>query len=169
MFFASIILLALAATGFTQAPEGYRKVLITSMVDPTYVVVPKSATSGAGLVVQKRNDMPEQHWYIKSDNTTIQLANTTPALCVDAGAKTNWRDMGSLSVKPCNSTERAQAFTAMADGRIALTDSNPKECIDLQYMRATPNNPVGLYACAGLGNTGANDKGINWPLVDVTS
>ena len=44
-----------------------------------------------------------------------------------------------------------------------------EECIDLQYMRATQNNPVGLYACAGLGNAGAKDKGINWPLVQVTA
>jgi len=36
-------------------------------------------------------------------------------------------------------------------------------------MRATPNNPVGLYTCAGLGNTGAADKGLNWPLVNVTA
>ena len=43
-----------------------------------------------------------------------------------------------------------------------------EQCIDLQYMRATPNNPVGFYTCAGLGNTGAADKGINWPLLNVT-
>ena len=44
-----------------------------------------------------------------------------------------------------------------------------EECLDLQYLRATQNNPVGLYACAGLGNTGAKDKGINWPLVNATT
>jgi len=74
----------------------------------------------------------------------------------------------------------------MADGRIALIPSSPRkcfqilrdvsglipiteECIDLQYMRATANNPVGLYSCAGLQNAGAKDKGINWPLVNVTT
>lgn len=36
-------------------------------------------------------------------------------------------------------------------------------------MRATVNNPVGLYACAGLNNAGAGDKGINWPQVNVTA
>ncbi len=36
-------------------------------------------------------------------------------------------------------------------------------------MRATVNNPVGLYACAGLANAGAGDKGINWPLVNATA
>jgi hypothetical protein len=36
-------------------------------------------------------------------------------------------------------------------------------------MRATANNPVGLYSCAGLQNAGAKDKGINWPLVNVTT
>jgi hypothetical protein len=74
----------------------------------------------------------------------------------------------------------------MADGRIAVTGSAgtrkyknklyrgsketdliTEQCLDLQYMRATQNNPVGLYNCAGLGNTGAKDKGINWPLKDV--
>lgn len=49
----------------------------------------------------------------------------------------------------------------------SLGDS--EECIDLQYLRATENNPVGLYNCAGLGNTGAADKGINWPLVNATT
>lgn len=44
-----------------------------------------------------------------------------------------------------------------------------EECLDLQYMRATENNPVGLYNCAGLGNIGAADKGINWPLIDATA
>lgn len=44
-----------------------------------------------------------------------------------------------------------------------------EQCLDLQYMRATPGNAVGLYSCAGLGNTGAADKGINFPLVNVTS
>jgi hypothetical protein len=36
-------------------------------------------------------------------------------------------------------------------------------------MRAVENNAVGLYTCAGLGNTGAADKGINWPLVNATT
>lgn len=44
-----------------------------------------------------------------------------------------------------------------------------EECLDLQYMRATANNPVGMYSCAGLGNIGAKDKGINWPLVNATT
>lgn len=34
-------------------------------------------------------------------------------------------------------------------------------------MRATAGNPVGLYTCAGLGGTGAADKGIVWGFVDV--
>lgn len=46
---------------------------------------------------------------------------------------------------------------------------NSEECLDLQYLRATENNPVGLYNCAGLGNTGAADKGINWPLANATT
>lgn len=78
----------------------------------------------------------------------------------------------------------------MADGRIALEASpgtrkyseyivkrrrefgandKKEDCIDLQYLRATQNNPVGLYNCAGLQDSGAADKGINWPLVNVTT
>jgi hypothetical protein len=50
------------------------------------------------------------------------------------------------------------------------TNNNKTEqCVDLVYMRAVENNAVGLYTCAGLGNTGAADKGINWPLVNATT
>ncbi|CAG8955944.1 hypothetical protein HYFRA_00008798 [Hymenoscyphus fraxineus] len=80
----------------------------------------------------------------------------------------NWKDMGNIYLQNCSTTEVAQKWVAMKDGRIALGASSPQECIDLQYMRATANNPVGLYSCAGLGNTGAADKGINWPLVNAT-
>ena len=94
--------------------------------------------------------------------------------------------MANIYLKDCSDTEDGQKWNVMADGRIALELSSPRkqqklivprpeltleteECIDLQYMKATANNPVGLYACAGLGNTGAADKGINWPLVNVTA
>lgn len=102
-----------------------------------------------------------------------------------------WKDMASISLKECDDAADGQKWVVMADGRIALELSSPRkhspngklknisiipvlisqkteECIDLQYMRATANNPVGLYSCAGLGNIGAADKGINWPLVNVT-
>ncbi len=95
--------------------------------------------------------------------------------------------MANVSLKDCSDTEDGQKWTVMADGRIALTASSPRkffklfrrsvselipkieECLDLQYMKATANNPVGLYACAGLGNAGAGDKGINWPLANATA
>lgn len=51
MLAGSIILLALAATGLAQAPEGYRTVYMTSMVDTQYVIVPIAAEAGSGLVV----------------------------------------------------------------------------------------------------------------------
>ena len=51
MFAASLVLLALAATGFAQAPEGYRTVYMTSMVDTQYVIVAASPEAGSGLVV----------------------------------------------------------------------------------------------------------------------
>ncbi|TGJ84149.1 hypothetical protein E0Z10_g4617 [Xylaria hypoxylon] len=168
MLVTSVLLCAFAATGLAQAPEGYRSVYITSMVDAKFVVVPKARSSGSTLVIQTGAKKAEQQWYIKGgQNTQIQLANTT--LCVDAGAKSNWKDMASLSITNCSATSDGQKWNVMADGRIALQMSSPQECIDLQYMRATENNPVGLYACAGLGNIGAADKGINWPLTNVTT
>ncbi|KAK0667834.1 hypothetical protein QBC41DRAFT_227589 [Cercophora samala] len=174
MFSTSFLVLALAATGLGQVvvPEGYRKVYITSAVDTKFVIVPKAplpAKAGTGVVVQIKNDKPEQHWYLKDGpGVRIQLAETN--LCLDAGAKSNWKDMGTITLKECSATEPAQKWNVMADGRIALEDSpRPQQCIDLVYMRATPNNAVGLYTCAGLGNTGAKDKGINWPLVNATT
>ncbi|KAI0525949.1 hypothetical protein F5B22DRAFT_633309 [Xylaria bambusicola] len=168
MLVSSLLLCAFAATGLAQAPEGYRAVYITSMVNTKFVVVPKARTSGSTLVVKTAAAKPEQQWYIKGgQNTKIQLANST--LCVDAGAKSNWKDMASLSITNCSDTVDGQKWNVMADGRIALQLSSPQECIDLQYMRATENNPVGLYSCAGLGNTGAADKGINWPLANATT
>ncbi|KAI8629045.1 carbohydrate-binding module family 13 protein [Xylariaceae sp. FL1651] len=168
MLGTSFLLFAFAATGLAEVPAGYRSVYITSMVNAKFVVVPKTRSSGSTLVVQTLASKPEQQWYIKSgNNTRIQLANTT--LCVDAGAKTNWKDMASLSITNCSDTSDGQKWNAMADGRIALQMSSPQECMDLQYMRATENNPVGLYSCAGLGNAGAGDKGINWPLANATT
>lgn len=51
MLVTSLLLCAFAATGLAQAPEGYRAVYITSMVDTKFVVVPKARTSGSALVV----------------------------------------------------------------------------------------------------------------------
>jgi len=167
MLVASFLIFALAATGLAQVPDGYNTVYISSNVNPTFVVVPKSSKNGSAIVVQTLDHKPDQQWYLKTGNTKIQLATTT--LCLDAGAKSNWKDMGSLSLKDCSDTEDSQKWVVMADGRIALGASSPQECIDLQYMKATANNPVGLYSCAGLANAGAGDKGINWPLVNATS
>jgi hypothetical protein len=136
---------------------------------------------------QSLTSEPEQTWYIKSNQTKIQLADTT--LCMDAGPKSAWKDMANIYLRPCADTEVAQKWVAMADGRIALeaspgtrkysepndkmtimswADDLTEQCIDLQYLRATQNNPVGLYNCAGLQNSGAADKGINWPLMNAT-
>ncbi|KAH7413807.1 ricin B lectin domain-containing protein [Phaeosphaeria sp. MPI-PUGE-AT-0046c] len=169
MLFTTLTTLALAATAIAQAvPEGYRRVYITSKQDTKYVIVPKTRTNGSTLVVQTITSKPEQQWYIKSNQTKIQLADTT--LCMDAGPKSAWKDMANIYLRDCADTEVAQKWVAMADGRIALEASpGTQQCIDLQYLRATQNNPVGLYNCAGLGNTGAADKGINWPLANATA
>lgn len=80
----------------------------------------------------------------------------------------NWKDMSRVYLVTCAPNSASQQWDVMADGRIALIASKPQECLDLQYMRATPNNPVGLYSCAGLGGIGAADDGLNWPLVNAT-
>jgi hypothetical protein len=118
---------------------------------------------------QSTTSTPEQSWYIKAPNnaTSIQLASTT--LCMDAGPKSGWKDMANIYLRECVAGSEQQTWNAMADGRIALAaSSGTQQCVDLQYLRATQNNPVGLYNCAGLGNTGAADKGINWPLKNAT-
>ncbi|KAF2870914.1 hypothetical protein BDV95DRAFT_496133 [Massariosphaeria phaeospora] len=169
MFTTPILALGLAATVLAQGtiPTDYRKVYITSNVDAKFAVVPKAATNGSTTVVQTLTSTPAQQWALKSNATKIYLANT-PTLCLDAGAKTAWKDMANVYVNTCSDAAPGQNWTVMADGRIAVTGSaGTQQCLDLQYLRATQNNPVGLYNCAGLGNTGAKDKGINWPLKDV--
>lgn len=51
MLSTSVLSLSLAATGLGAVPHGYRKVLITSDVNETLVVVPKAASSGSGIVM----------------------------------------------------------------------------------------------------------------------
>ncbi|KAI2602033.1 ricin B lectin domain-containing protein [Hypoxylon sp. NC1633] len=166
MLTQAILALALAATGLAQAPEGYQTVYITSKVNTKFVVVPTTAATGSGVVVKTAANTTAQQWYIQEGSTKVQLANTE--LCLDAGAKTNWRDMATISIKACDAASDSQKWVRMADGRIALEMSSPQECLDLQYMRATENNPVGLYNCQGLGNAGAADAGLNWPLAVAT-
>ncbi|EMD67110.1 hypothetical protein GGP41_007044 [Bipolaris sorokiniana] len=168
MLYTIILGLALVAKSLAQAPEGQRTVYITSAQDAKFVVVPKSRTAGASLVVQSLTISPSQTWYLvaPSNSTSIQLASTT--LCMDAGPKSGWKDMALVSLRECAPKAESQTWIAMADGRIALEASvGTKQCLDLQYMRAVENNPVGMYNCAGLGNIGAKDKGINWPLKDA--
>lgn len=80
----------------------------------------------------------------------------------------NWKDMSRVYLVTCTAGAASQQWDVMADGRIALIASKPQECLDLQYMQAKQNNPVGLYSCAGLGGIGAADDGLNWPLVNAT-
>jgi len=167
MLTASLLVLALAATGFAQAPAGYKTVYITTNVNTKFAVVPKSAKSGSAIVVNSLDNKADQQWYLKEGDSKIQLAATT--LCLDAGAKSNWKSMGAITLADCSDSSDGQKWDVMTDGRIGLKASTPELCIDLQYMRATANNPVGLFACAGLGNAGAGDKGINWPLVNAAA
>ncbi|KAL2169076.1 hypothetical protein VTG60DRAFT_6498 [Thermothelomyces hinnuleus] len=166
MLRTSAVFLALVAMGLAQAPEGYSTVYITSKVNTKFVIVPKERTAGTTTIVKTANNTPEQQWYLKTGSTKIQLADST--LCMDGGPQGNWRDMGKIYVNECADTE-SQNWFVMDDGRIALEASNQQQCVDLVFMRAVENNDVGLFSCAGLGNTGAADAGINWPLVNVTA
>lgn len=98
----------------------------------------------------------------------------------EAGQQWNVQADGRIAVEQSPSPSMFQFFILSETFRRKHLEKNrnkrtltqtakTEQCIDLQYMRATPNNPVGLYTCAGLGNTGAADKGINWPLVNVTT
>ena len=69
---------------------------------------------------QSLTSKPEQQWYIKANQTSIQLAETT--LCMDAGPKSAWKDMANVYLRECADTEQ-QKWVAMADGRIALQAS----------------------------------------------
>jgi hypothetical protein len=53
MLFTTLTSLALVATGLAQVavPAGYRKVYISSKQDTKFVIVPKTRTAGATLVV----------------------------------------------------------------------------------------------------------------------
>ena len=51
MLTSSIFMFALAATCLADVPAGYKKVYITSLVDKTFAVVPKSAKTGSTVVV----------------------------------------------------------------------------------------------------------------------
>lgn len=51
MLGTSVLLLTLAASGFAQAPEGYRTVIMTSNVNPKFVIVPKARTAGSTTIV----------------------------------------------------------------------------------------------------------------------
>lgn len=51
MLGTSVLFLALAATGFAQAPEGYSTVYITSKVDTKFVIVAKERVAGSTTIV----------------------------------------------------------------------------------------------------------------------
>jgi hypothetical protein len=87
MLAAVALLFAFAGTGLAAPPAGYQSVYLTSLVDKTFAVVPKTPVNGSAIVVNKLDNKVDQQWYIKSGNVTgsIQLANTT--LCIDAGVK----------------------------------------------------------------------------------
>lgn len=121
MLVTSVLLLALAGTGLALAtpPAGYRAVYITSNVNTKFVVVPKApAKAGSTLVVQTLTSKPDQQWWLQNGKTRIQLVDTT--LCMDAGAKSAWKDMANIALAECSDTSDGQKWEVKADGRIAV-------------------------------------------------
>ena len=121
MYFPSLLALGLASTALGQVtpPAGYRKVYITSNVNAKFVVEPKTPVkAGVQLVVNTLANKPSQQWWLQNGKTRIQLVDTT--LCIDAGAKANWKDMARLTLSECAETVDGQKFEVKADGRIAV-------------------------------------------------
>jgi hypothetical protein len=75
MLTPTFLAFALAATGFAQtvAPEGYRTVYISSMVDTKYVVVPSARSAGANIVVYVPFH-PMQHYSFLQSHKLILYA-----------------------------------------------------------------------------------------------
>jgi len=129
MLTTSLLLLTLSSLGLSQvvAPTGYRAVYITSKVDTKYVVSAKTPVkAGNNIVVQTQAaNKPEQQWWLTatSGDSKIQLVNTT--LCLDAGAKSAWKDMANVYLKDCTAdvADPSQLWDVKADGRIALKAS----------------------------------------------
>jgi hypothetical protein len=98
MLATTVLFLALAATGLSQVPDGYKKVYLTSNVNAKFAIVPKAAKSGSTTVVQTIDNKADQQWVLKEvpGNSTIQLFNTT--LCLDGGAKSKSDIQRSLSL-----------------------------------------------------------------------
>ena len=157
MWAPSIAILAFAAAGFAQVPEGYRTVYISTMVDSKYVIVPKASKAGGTVVVyascrpvlnladlagKRAPTSPSSSGtsrpaHPRSSSPTRRSAWTrVPRVsAVTACNKTisvltiaaNWKDMGTLYLQTCSDTADAQKWTVMADGRIALTASSPRK------------------------------------------
>jgi hypothetical protein len=82
MLATTFLVFALAATGLAQAPAGYRKVYMTSMVDSKFVIVPKSATNGSTIVVLVLPSLETamqnanlDHFYIARQSPTSQSSS----------------------------------------------------------------------------------------------
>ncbi|KAF8851813.1 hypothetical protein BDZ45DRAFT_730668 [Acephala macrosclerotiorum] len=145
----TVIMLTLAATGFSQVPAGYRTVYLSSMVNTKLVIAPKNPVkSGTTIVVQTLNNKPDQQWYLNDGNSTIRLAATT--FCLDAGAKRLLRDR-SRTTMGCYG-RRQDYSCSIKSLRVHRPSIHEGHC-----------EQPGLYSRAGLGNIGAKDTGINWP------
>jgi hypothetical protein len=106
---------------------------------------------------QSLTSKADQQWYIKANQTKIQLADTT--LCMDAGPKSGWKDMANIYMRECSDTEVAQKWNAMADGRIALEPSTGTRKFDVMVrgcvVRRTNmlQNNVSIFSISELCRT----------------
>lgn len=143
LLLAFLTLLPLALSQTTP-----RLVILTTAVNAKFAIEPKSVPAKAGiqLVVNPLSaTKPSQHWALLQTNSTttptktttrIQLANTT--LCIDAGAKSNWKDMARVSLAECSDAADGQRWTVMADGRVAVEGSAAPRKSPCIFFRSFP-------------------------------
>ncbi|KAK8137291.1 hypothetical protein PG984_005231 [Apiospora sp. TS-2023a] len=176
-----IFALSLAAGGMGQAlPEGYRQVLITSAWNAKFVVQPVAPVKSGNQseishdprtflnpitdlnnqTSKTSTNAPEQQWYLKSNATKIQVANTT--LCLDAGTA---RSNGSpLTVATCADDKASQKWVYNADSQIVLdTASGAKLCADLYTGAVRDNTRIVLWQCI------KGDKNHVWMAQNITA
>ncbi|KAI5859419.1 ricin B lectin domain-containing protein [Durotheca rogersii] len=162
MLAATLVALALAATGFAQIekPAGYSQVVITSSWNEKFVLQPAAPVkTGSNIVLMSRKDTVDQQWYLQSGSTKIQLANTT--LCLDAGA--NRANGSPLTVTTCADNQASQKWVYNADQQIVLDQTGAKLCADLYMGAVRDNTRIVIWQCI------AGDKNHIWGTANVTT
>lgn len=67
MLATTVLMLALTATGFAQAPAGYRTVYLTSMVDKKFAIAPKTPVKSGTTIVVYVYLLNSRFYHLKPD------------------------------------------------------------------------------------------------------